>query len=115
MVRVDFLGPITVTIGDTDHTSAFQNSARTLMTRLVVEPHGVSRDTLLHDLWPNPKRPGKPGTLHQLTFRLRAAFAEAAGRSDAFIVEDTATNLLRLNPAVITTRPRRLRRPASPG
>ena len=103
MVRIDFLGPITVTVGDTDHTSAFQNSARTLMIRLVVEPHGVSRDTLLHDLWPNPKRPGKPGTLHQLTFRLRAAFATAAGRTDAFIVEDTATNLLRLNPTVITT------------
>ncbi|WP_194890911.1 BTAD domain-containing putative transcriptional regulator [Catenulispora pinisilvae] len=103
MVRIDFLGPITVAVGNTDHTSAFQNSARTLMTRLVVEPHGVSRDTLLHDLWPNPKRPGKPGTLHQLTFRLRAAFSTAAGRTDAFIVEDTATNLLRLNPAVITT------------
>ena len=103
MVRVDFLGPITVTAGHADHTSAFQNSARTLMTRLVVEPHGVSRDTLLHDLWPDPKRPGKPGTLHQLTFRLRAAFATAAGHTDAFIVEDTATNLLRLNPAVIAT------------
>jgi len=103
IVRVDFLGPITVTVGHADHTSAFQNSARTLMTRLIVEPHGVSRDTLLHDLWPNPKRPGKPGTLHQLTFRLRAAFAATAGRTDAFVVEDTATNLLRLNPAVIAT------------
>lgn len=103
LVRIDFLGPIAVTVGDTDYTSGFQNSVRTLMTRLVVELHGVSRDTLLHDLWPNPKRPGKPGTLHQLTFRLRAAFATAAGRTDAFIVEDTATNLLRLNPAVIAT------------
>lgn len=103
MVRVDFLGPLVVTVADRDCSGGFQKSARTLMTRMVIEPHGVSRETLLRDLWQNPKRPGNPNTLHNLTRRLRVAFEESAGRKDAFVIEDKASKLLRLNPAVIVT------------
>lgn len=95
---MNVLGPIHIQIGDRDITASFWPLTAALLTRIALEPSGVSRSTLGADLWPEVPPEKRRSRLNTTLSHTRTLLADACGEKPAFFRENKAAARISLNP-----------------
>ena len=106
-ITLRLFGPVTVDFTDQhgsthDLTSSLSTRQRDLVVYLALHPDGISRDTLITDLWHEPGRHRPTNAFNTLLSRLRGTVSRATAGAIEDLVDTTGTGRYRLSPRVTT-------------